>query len=110
MRAMLEESPESCGYGCLFVCGWQYRILQDTARNSFLLQRMRKVQRSVEMSSLFPLNPAAALFHNPAQLTLLPNSMSVGLLAIRYHPGYAASELAMTAQVVNCRSYSEFWL
>ena len=36
-----------------------------------------------------PLNPAAALFHNPAQLTLLPNSMSAGLLAIRYHPGYA---------------------
>jgi|GEM_PF-5833653 len=36
-----------------------------------------------------PLNPVAALFHNPALLTLLPNSMSAGLLAIRYHPGYA---------------------
>ena len=37
-----------------------------------------------------PLNPTAALFHNPALLTLLPNSMSVGMMAIRYHPRYAA--------------------
>ncbi len=36
-----------------------------------------------------PLNPASALFHNPAQLTLLPNSVTGSVLAIRYHPRYA---------------------
>lgn len=36
-----------------------------------------------------PLNPVSALFHNPAQLTLLPNSVTLGVLAIRYHPSYA---------------------
>src|SRR5207249_1813860 len=35
-----------------------------------------------------PLNPASALFHNPAQLTLLPNSVTAGLLAIHYQPRY----------------------
>ena len=30
-----------------------------------------------------PLNAASALFHNPAQLTLLPNSVTMGLLGIR---------------------------
>jgi long-subunit fatty acid transport protein len=38
-----------------------------------------------------PLNPASALFHNPAQLTLLPNSATMGILGIRYHPRYANS-------------------
>lgn len=37
-----------------------------------------------------PLNPAAALFHNPALLTRLPNSMSASLFAIRFHPRYAS--------------------
>lgn len=36
-----------------------------------------------------PLNSASALFHNPAQLALLPNSVTGSLLAIRYHPRYA---------------------
>ncbi|MGE0823333.1 MAG: OmpP1/FadL family transporter [Candidatus Binatia bacterium] len=36
-----------------------------------------------------PLNPVSALFHNPAQLTLLPNAVSMGTLAVRYHPRYA---------------------
>lgn len=35
-----------------------------------------------------PLNPISALFHNPAQLTLLPHSVTMGLLAVRYHPRY----------------------
>lgn len=36
-----------------------------------------------------PLNPVSALFHNPAQLTLLPESATMSLLAFRYHPRYA---------------------
>jgi hypothetical protein len=36
-----------------------------------------------------PLNPASALFHNPAQLTLLPNSVTAGGLGIHYYPHYA---------------------
>jgi long-subunit fatty acid transport protein len=36
-----------------------------------------------------PLNPISALFHNPAQLTLLPHSLSVSGVAARYHPSYA---------------------
>lgn len=39
-----------------------------------------------------PLNAASALFHNPAQLTLLPNSATASTLAIRYHPGYANTQ------------------
>ena len=35
-----------------------------------------------------PINAATALFHNPAQLSLLPNQMSMGLLGIRFHPSY----------------------
>jgi len=38
-----------------------------------------------------PLNPVSALFHNPAQLTLLPDSVTMGLLAVRYHPRYTNS-------------------
>jgi long-subunit fatty acid transport protein len=37
-----------------------------------------------------PLNPVAALFHNPAQLTLLPNSVTVSTLGIRFLPQYAS--------------------
>lgn len=36
-----------------------------------------------------PLNPITALFHNPAQLTQIPNSFTVGALAIPFHPRYA---------------------
>jgi len=36
-----------------------------------------------------PLNPASALFHNPAQLTLLPDSATFGLLAARFEFKYA---------------------
>jgi long-chain fatty acid transport protein len=36
-----------------------------------------------------PLNPVTALFHNPAQLTLLPNAATVGGIGVRFHPGYA---------------------
>lgn len=36
-----------------------------------------------------PLNPLSALFHNPAQLTLLPNSATASLIGVRYHPRYA---------------------
>ena len=35
-----------------------------------------------------PMNVSTALFHNPAQLSLLPPSFSVGLLAFRFHPSY----------------------
>jgi len=35
-----------------------------------------------------PLNPSSAFFHNPAQLPLLPNAVSFGLFAIRFHPRY----------------------
>jgi long-subunit fatty acid transport protein len=37
-----------------------------------------------------PLNPVTALFHNPAQLPLLQNSVTMGALAIRYHPAYSS--------------------
>ena len=35
-----------------------------------------------------PLNPSSAFFHNPAQLPLLPNALSLGLFAIRFQPRY----------------------
>ena len=35
-----------------------------------------------------PVNAINALFHNPAQLSLLPNQVSAGLLGIRFHPTY----------------------
>jgi len=38
-----------------------------------------------------PLNPVSALFHNPAQLTLLPNSATASLIGVRYHPRYSNS-------------------
>jgi len=39
-----------------------------------------------------PLNPTSALFHNPAQLTLLPHSLTVSAIAARYHPSYASPQ------------------
>ena len=36
-----------------------------------------------------PLNPVTALFHNPAQLPLLPNAATVGGIGVRFLPGYA---------------------
>ena len=36
----------------------------------------------------YPLNPATALFHNPAQLSLMPNSFSTGVFNIMFHPSY----------------------
>ena len=36
----------------------------------------------------FPLNATNALFHNPAQLSLMPNQVTGGLLAIRFLPSY----------------------
>ena len=35
-----------------------------------------------------PINVSTALFHNPAQLSLLPRSFSSGLFAVRFHPSY----------------------
>ena len=35
-----------------------------------------------------PVNATNALFHNPAQMSLLPNQISGGLLGIRFHPTY----------------------
>ena len=35
-----------------------------------------------------PMNAGTAVFNNPAQLSLLPPSLSVGLLAVRFHPTY----------------------
>lgn len=35
-----------------------------------------------------PLNPATALFHNPAQLSVLPNSYSLGTFNIMFQPRY----------------------
>ena len=35
-----------------------------------------------------PMNASTALFHNPAQLSLLPRSFSAGLLAFRFHPSF----------------------
>ena len=35
-----------------------------------------------------PLNVTSALFHNPAQLSLLPNSATMGALGIRFHATY----------------------
>ncbi|MGH8007645.1 MAG: OmpP1/FadL family transporter [Candidatus Binatia bacterium] len=39
-----------------------------------------------------PLNPVSALFHNPAQLTLLPESATMGAQAIPFRPRYANSQ------------------
>jgi long-chain fatty acid transport protein len=39
-----------------------------------------------------PLNPESALFHNPAQLTLLPESITTGALLIPFRPRYTNSE------------------
>ena len=36
----------------------------------------------------YPFNAATALFHNPAQLSLLPNSFSTGSFNIMFHPSY----------------------
>ena len=36
----------------------------------------------------YPFNAATALFHNPAQLSLLPNSFSTGAFNIMFHPSY----------------------
>ncbi len=36
----------------------------------------------------YPFNAATALFHNPAQLSLLPNSFSTGTFNIMFHPSY----------------------
>ena len=36
----------------------------------------------------YPFNAATALFHNPAQLSLLPNSFSTGVFNIMFHPSY----------------------
>ena len=36
-----------------------------------------------------PLNSVSALFHNPAQLTLLPESATVGSLVLPFRPSYA---------------------
>ena len=35
-----------------------------------------------------PMNASTALFHNPAQLSLLPRSFSTGVLAFRFHPSF----------------------
>lgn len=39
-----------------------------------------------------PLNPLTALFHNPAQLTLLPHSLTLGALFIPFQPRYASPQ------------------
>src|SRR5215475_9281352 len=39
-----------------------------------------------------PLNPLTALFHNPAQLTLLPQSLTLGALFIPFQPRYASPQ------------------
>ena len=36
----------------------------------------------------YPFNAATALFHNPAQLSLVPNSFSTGAFNIMFHPSY----------------------
>ena len=36
----------------------------------------------------YPFNAATALFHNPAQLSLVPNSFSMGAFNIMFHPSY----------------------
>ena len=36
----------------------------------------------------YPFNAATALFHNPAQLRLVPNSFSTGAFNIMFHPSY----------------------
>ncbi len=35
-----------------------------------------------------PMNASTAVFNNPAQLSVLPPSLSTGLLALRFHPTY----------------------
>ena len=88
------QQDQGCGAGRwigIFVCAW-LAVSYSAGYGSQLLPPATDAEGAALSGNVvaLPLNPASALFHNPAQLTLLPNSMSIGIFAIRYHPRYAS--------------------
>ena len=75
----------------ILICGWLF-VSHSAGYGSQLLPPTTEAEGAALGGNAvaLPLNPIAALFHNPALLTLLPNSMSIGMMAIRFHPRYAA--------------------